>query len=162
MPGTSFVIAGRDALAGGQARSVYLDIAAYVHAQDKLGTPFTQSVQTFYALQAALQELADNGGVAARREIYAQRQRLIRAHLSELGVKPLLAAKDTSCVLHAYEMPPGKTYTQFHDHLKDAGFIIYAGQGKFADRVFRISMMGEISVDDLSRLGAALSAYFAG
>ncbi|MBT8447798.1 MAG: aminotransferase class V-fold PLP-dependent enzyme, partial [Gammaproteobacteria bacterium] len=57
VPGTSFVIARRAALARAaernRARSVYLDLNRYFEAQERGGTPFTQSVQTFYALRAA-------------------------------------------------------------------------------------------------------------
>lgn len=63
VPGTAFVIARRAALAAlEQPRTVYLDLAEYLARQDGRGTPFTQSVQTFYALDAALDEFFEAGG----------------------------------------------------------------------------------------------------
>ncbi len=59
-------------------------------------------------------------------------------------------------MLHAFELPEGRTYQALHDALKARGFIIYAGQGALSERVFRISAMGDISADDLARLCQAL------
>jgi len=132
VPGTCFVIAARRAIAQAKPRNLYLDLGAYVTAQDQAGTPFTQSVQTFYALDEALDELAEEGGVDARRALYQRRMQYIRDLLVELGVKPLLGGDDTSCVLHGYEIPANTNYAQLHDDLKSAGFIIYAGQGAYA------------------------------
>jgi 2-aminoethylphosphonate-pyruvate transaminase len=162
VPGTCFVIAGRAAVASANPRNLYLDLGAYVAAQDQAGTPFTQSIQTFYALDEALDELAEEGGVEARRAIYRRRMQHIRTLLIDLGVKPLLGDEDTSCVLHGYEIPASMNYAQLHDELKSAGFIIYAGQGAYAERIFRISMMGDISEADVQRLGTALTGALNG
>jgi 2-aminoethylphosphonate-pyruvate transaminase len=40
--------------------------------------------------------------------------------------------------------------------LKDAGFIIYAGQGPYLGKMFRIAVMGDLSEADLDGLCAAL------
>jgi len=54
------------------------------------------------------------------------------------------------------------TYNQLHDGLKQQGFVIYAGQGKLAAQLFRISTMGEISDYDMARLEQALRLVIAG
>jgi 2-aminoethylphosphonate-pyruvate transaminase len=162
VPGTCFVAVDRKALAVGSPRNLYLDINAYVTAQDQNGTPFTQSIQTFYALNEALDELKDAGGVGVRRELYQQRMSQVRSLLLDLGIVPLLNDNDCSCVLHAYEIPASTNYQQLHGRLKDAGFIIYAGQGTYATSIFRISMMGEISDSDVKRLGIALTEALQG
>jgi 2-aminoethylphosphonate-pyruvate transaminase len=157
VPGTAFVIVRRAALAQSQVtRSVYFDLREYLARQDEQGTPFTQSVQTFYALDAALDEFFEAGGWPARQTLFQQRMAIIRTTLETLGVRTLLSAQDTSCVLQAFELPDGRTYQALHDALKARGFIIYAGQGGLSKRVFRISAMGAISDDDLARLCRAL------
>ena len=159
VPGTSFVVTRRAALAAADARrSLYLDLAAYLANQDGGGTPFTQSVQTFYALDEALAEFFEEGGWTARQARYEARQGLIRATLARLGVETLLAPGESSCVLQAFRLPPGVTYTQLHDGLKARGFVIYAGQGKLASGIFRISAMGAITEADMERLQRALEA----
>lgn len=162
VPGTCFVTVNRGALSLGSPRNLYLDLSAYVAAQDNDGTPFTQSIQTFYALDEALDELADGGGVDSRRDLYQQRMQKIRGLLVNLGIVPLLIEHETSCVLHAYEIPASTTYNELHDRLKADGFVIYAGQGSYAESIFRISMMGEISESDVERLGRALTAALGG
>ncbi|HCU90326.1 MAG TPA: 2-aminoethylphosphonate aminotransferase [Gammaproteobacteria bacterium] len=157
VPGACFVVVDREALAIGAARNLYLDLSAYVAAQDSGNTPFTQSVQAFYALNEALDELSDAGGVEQRRKLYQGRMNQVRHLLRDLKIVPLLNDEDCSCVLHAYRIPKSTNYQQLHDKLKNAGFIIYAGQGTYATSIFRISMMGEISHADIERLGSALS-----
>lgn len=162
VPGTSFVIARRDALAAtNPERSLYLDLNAYLANQDGGGTPFTQSVQTFYALDEALAEFFDEGGWTARRARYRARQATIRETLQALGVEPLLPAAASSCVLQAFRLPPGLSYAALHDGLKARGFVIYAGQGKLAAGIFRISAMGDIDAADMDRLRDALAAEIA-
>jgi len=159
VPGTCFVVAQRAALAraAGVTRTVYLDLQAYLENQDRDGTPFTQSVQTFYALSTALDELMVEGGWQARRRIYRGRLDRVRAHLRSLGVQPLLEDGASSCVLNAFEIPAGRDYPTLHDALKAQGFIIYAGQSALAQQIFRISTMGDITDGDLARLCTALS-----
>ncbi len=154
VPGTSFVIVRRKALNDQTvtARSLYLDLNRYLHQQDKGGTPFTQSVQCFYALDEALDELNDNGGRKQRQQDYLSRMQIVRNGFVALGIQPLLASSDCSCVLHAYNLPAGCSYQQLHDALKAKGYVIYAGQGDLSRTIFRISAMGDINEDDMTRL----------
>lgn len=155
VPGTAFVVLRKDTLNQANPRNLYLNLKSYIDAQDKNGTPFTQSVQTFYALDEALNELQDEGGQKHRLALYRQRLGTIRTALENLGIKPLLNEQDCSCVLHAYHLPAHCDYSRLHDSLKAAGFVIYAGQGEFAKSLFRISMMGTISNNDMARLASA-------
>ena len=163
VPGTCFVLTRREALAQGASapRSVYLDLATYLRNQDAHGTPFTQSIQTFYALSAALDELVEQGGRAARAASYRERMARVRQTLLELGVRPLLPEGESSCVLNGFHLPAGLSYGPLHDGLKARGFIIYAGQSALAQQIFRISTMGDISPPDMDRLCAALREVIA-
>ncbi len=154
VPGTCFVIANRKELEIMQAtpaRSLYLDLIGYIEQQDSNGTPFTQSVQTFYALSEALDELKDAGGWQQRQKDYWQRMEIVRTGLTQLDVQPLLEKEACSCVLNAFHLPKNLDYQQLHDQLKDKGFVIYAGQGGLVKSLFRVSCMGEIGIDDMER-----------
>jgi len=154
VPGTSFVICNRNALDEMQAtsqRTLYLDLAGYLKNQDENGTPFTQSVQTFYALSEALKELQDQGGQKKRQQNYWNRLNIVREGLSKLGINALIQAENSSCVLNAFYLPDGISYETLHDELKKNGFVIYAGQGDLSQSLFRISCMGEISDQELER-----------
>jgi 2-aminoethylphosphonate-pyruvate transaminase len=55
-------------------------------------------------------------------------------------------------VLRAYHLPRGVNYSRLHDHLKAQGFVIYAGQARLAQTLFRISTMGALTAADMDRL----------
>jgi len=158
IPGTSFVICRRDALrsvATGQ-RSLYLDLNTYVTQQDRGGTPFTQSIQSFYALDEALNEHRDEGGWKARRIQYRTRMQQVRDGLGQLGIKALLPASECSCILNSFHLPDNMDYQTLHDGLKKRGFVIYAGQGGLVQSIFRIAVMGALTTADIQRFLTAM------
>ena len=162
IPGLCFVICRRTALGNAvePPRSFYLHLPLWAQKQDQQGTPFTPAVNGLLALDRALQELAEQGGRQARHAHYSKLASQVKRELSALGVQPLLGPGESSCVLNAYRLPGGKTYGEIHDGLKQHGFVIYAGQGRLEDEMFRISTMGDIGHYDLERLLAALSSVF--
>lgn len=159
IPGAAFVLVRRDHLPDVDTprRTLYLDLARYCAAQDREGTPFTQSVPAFYALDEALDELIEAGGIVARQARYRALAEQVRTGLARLDITPLLPAAESSVVLVAYHLPKGIDYNTLHDHLKRAGFVIYAGQGGLSATIFRISTMGEIDADDIDRLLVAMA-----
>jgi 2-aminoethylphosphonate-pyruvate transaminase len=152
VPGVSFVILKRSALAAAAPRAYYLDLARLAHAQERRDTPFTPAVQAHYALVEALREHAEQGGRPARHRRYAALAEQVRAGLAALGIEPFLPPQESSVVLRAYRLPPGLPYAALHDRLKAQGFIIYAGQGSLSKMLFRISTMGDVSPSDIDRL----------
>lgn len=160
IPGAAFVVVRRADLAAAAQppRTLYLDLAGYARAQEAGGTPFTQSVQAFYALAEALRELEDAGGWAVRHAHYRFLARIVRDGLQGLGLEPLLEADASSVVLGAYRLAPGLDYRTLHDGLKARGFVIYAGQGELARTLFRISTMGALTEADMHRLVDAVAA----
>lgn len=151
VPGAAFVILDRGALppGDGRARSVYLDLGAHARAQDRRDTPFTPAVPCFHALAEALRELREGGGWRARHEGYARLAAIVEEGLGTLGLHPLLPRGESSVVLRAYRLPADVSYAELHDALKARGFVIYAGQGGLARRIFRVSTMGALEAADL-------------
>jgi 2-aminoethylphosphonate-pyruvate transaminase len=163
--GLSFVVARRDLWAAPPERppGVYFDLHAYHRAQHADGfSPFTQAVQVAFALREALAEHQEQGGWAARGELFRLRANRVAATLAGLGVTTLLSSSEYSSVLWSYRLPPGLTYARLHDALKKRGFVIYAGQGHLSPDIFRIAHMGDIQADDLDRLDAALGLILRG
>ncbi|WP_059412224.1 2-aminoethylphosphonate aminotransferase [Cupriavidus basilensis] len=152
VPGVSFVMVRRSALAQAASRTYYLDLGRLARLQDQRNTPFTPAVHVYYALVEALRELADEGGWRARHARYAGLAERARAGLEALGIPALWPAAQSSVVLRAYHLPAGLSYAQLHDGLKARGFVIYAGQGGLSAELFRISTMGNIGPDDIDRL----------
>jgi len=129
--------------------------------QGRQSTPFTPPVNGLLALDHALDEMAESGGWNSRQARYRHLADQVAAQLSRHGIKPLLSASESSCVLRAYGLPAGTSYGRVHDGLKQRGFIIYAGQGALVGEMFRISTMGDISDYDLERLLTACDEVFA-
>lgn len=162
IPGLCFVLARRSALANAAQppRSLYLDLTLWLGKQDQDSTPFTPPVNALLALDAAMEELRRHGGWKSRHAHYSKLAGRVRRALTARGVEALLPAADSSCVLVSYLIPDGMTYASIHDGLKQWGFVIYAGQGDLASRLFRISTMGDITHYDMERLLAAIESVF--
>lgn len=165
VPGLSFILARRQLYGppDESCGSVYLDANRYFKTQHGDGySPFTLPVQVAFALDAALDELAAAGGWTARRARYATIAKRVRLELSKFDVEPFIPAENFSSVMSSYRLPEGIEYSPLHDHLKNCGFIIYAGQGQFSSNMFRIAHMGAITDADVDRLLDALRKFFAG
>ncbi len=152
VPGVSFVIARRSALRQAVARAFYLDLGRLGSLQDRRDTPFTPAVHAHYALVEALREFAEQGGRPARHRRYAALAEQVRRGLTALGIETVVPPEQSSVVLRSYALPRGMAYESLHDALKARGFVIYAGQGELARKLFRISTMGQLSSDDIDRL----------
>ena len=152
VPGAAFVLARRAALESAISRTYYLDLSRLARLQDQRNTPFTPSVQAYYALVEALREFEEEGGRAARYARYAALAEQARAGLERLGITAVLPPQESSVVLRAYRLPSGVAYPALHDSLKADGFVIYAGQGGLSTSLFRISTMGAMGGADIDRL----------
>ena len=162
VPGVSFVIANKKILLNEEdpKRSIYLNLYDYFSAQEHKTTPYTQSVQCMYALNEALNEYLESGGLTVRQNLYKDRIDFSENFLSDLGVSTLLKKEEASCVLRSFKIPNNFTYEHIHDHLKKEGFIIYSGQGHLKEKLFRLSFMGNISPKDLKNLKLSFQSLF--
>ena len=162
IPGLCIVVCRQSALekAAVPPRSLTMHLPLWAEQQDRQGTPFTPAVNGLLALDKALKELVEQGGWHARHAHYTNLAGKVKRALSSQGIQPLLNPGESSCVLNAYRLPERQSYDEIHDRLKQRGFVIYAGQGKLAAGMFRVSTMGDISNYDMERLLAALSSVF--
>lgn len=163
IPGLAMVLCRSAALEQGiEPRTLSLHLPAWAEHQARRSTPFTPPVNGMLGLAQALVELEKQGGWKARRLRYRKLAARVAATCKKLGVSEWLPASESSCVLRSYHLPSGLTYNQLHDGLKQQGFVIYAGQGELAKKMFRISTMGEISDYDMARLEQALALVIDG
>ncbi|MFR9802692.1 2-aminoethylphosphonate aminotransferase [Pseudonocardia sp. RS010] len=160
VPGIAFAVVRRAALASAAQRAYYLDLTRLATLQDHRNTPFTPAVQSLYALVEALDELRSEGGWRTRHDRYARYAGAVGKTLRAADVAPLLPDGGSSVVLRSYRLPNTVSYVDLHDRLKDRGFVIYAGQGKLANSIFRISTMGDLSDVNIDRLVDALTETF--
>jgi 2-aminoethylphosphonate aminotransferase len=153
MPGISFAIVNRAALAksaGAPRRSVYLDLHAQWHAQEKEGQfLFTPPVQVVNALATALEEYFAEGP-AERYARYAACHQQMIAGMERIGFVPLVPPAWRSGLLTAFHEPDdaGWSFEALHDWLYARGITIYPGKIA-ATRTFRIATIGDLTVADI-------------
>lgn len=153
VPGISFVLVKKGLirrLEGVKSRSLYLDLLSNLKAQSGGDPLFTPAIQTFSALDAALDDLIREG-VRARIRRYGELAELFRKCFKECGIENLIAPEYQSNTITALRLPRGVSYRRLHGALKKDGFIIYSGQSKLKDVIFRVANMGQISKADARR-----------
>jgi 2-aminoethylphosphonate-pyruvate transaminase len=152
VPGVCFVLARRDVLETptSDAPCLYLDLFRNYKEQVNGFPMFTPSVQATYALQAALDELEDQGGWQKRHEHYQKLSRIVREGLQAQS-HPLLLKDATaySSILTSFVMPSGIDFEQLFAELKCRGYVIYSGQRSLNGKIFRIAIMGDLAEADM-------------
>lgn len=147
VPGLSFVCGKRSAFDGlklGRSRSMYLDLYKhFVYNDQQYQTPNTPAVNLFFALEAALDEILDRG-IPQTFENYRNLAAQLRAGLKDLGFRFFISEEHMSPVLTTVDLPPGFGAEEFHDRLKQLGYITYAGKGILKDRVFQVANIGAL------------------
>ena len=158
LPGVAFVLVRTEAMAAMQQvprRSLYLHLPLHWEAQERRSIPFTPSVQAWYALDAALDELLEET-VAGPVRRYRAASQLLREGFARLRLKALLPSLYQANSLTALLLPNGITYYRLHDDLKARGFVIYEGQGKLQSDIFRVANMGHLTLNDFRQFLQAL------
>lgn len=159
VPGMSFCLMRKDALARCQANahSLSLDLYQQAQAMDKNGQwRFTPPVQCLLALAQALTELDEEGGVSARGRRYSNNCQILRQGMRAMGFETLLPDELQAPIIVTFHKPnhPAFEFRQFYDRLREKGFVIYPGKITHAD-TFRIGCIGDIGVDEMNgALGA--------
>jgi 2-aminoethylphosphonate-pyruvate transaminase len=127
-------------------RVYYLDMKRYRRVQrDIWQTPFTPAVSAFFALEAALDELGEQGGVPARRDVYRKRNLRIRRVFTDLGFTSFTNTGRESQTISTLRLPDFLAVDTLYQRVRDRGFIIYKCKAALADRHMQIANMGELS-----------------
>ena len=156
VPGFGFILAKREKLMAtkGNARSLPLDIYAQRETMEKPGgkrrlTCPTHVVRAFYQ---AMQELEQEGGIAARYARYKQNHRTLVDGMRALGFQTLLPDAAQGPIITSFLYPKADfDFHAFYEALKAKGFVIYPGKISDAD-TFRIGNIGDIYPADMEAL----------
>jgi 2-aminoethylphosphonate-pyruvate transaminase len=126
-------------------RVYYLDMQRYRRVQREIWqTPFTPAVSAFFALETALDELDEQGGVPARRDTYRRRNLRIRRVFKDLGFSSLTNTGRESATISTLRLPDFLTVDTLYERVRDRGFIIYKCKAHLAERHIQIANMGEL------------------
>lgn len=156
VPGFTFIIAKRDALAKtkGNCRSLSLDLYAQFEEMEKDGKwRFTSPTHTVLAFAKALDELEAEGGVKARQKRYTENNRTLIANMRALGFKTYVAEKNQSPIITSFLYPENKNFNfgEMYEYIKERGYAIYPGKVTDID-TFRIGNIGEIYAEDIEKI----------
>ena len=163
VPGFGFIIARREALepCKGRARSLSLDLYDQWKTMEEKGGKwrFTSPTHTVRAFGRALEELDEEGGVAARYARYKENHRTLVEGMRRLRFRPLLPGRYQSPIITAFLNPthPDYAFKRFYGALKQRGFVIYPGKVTALD-TFRIGHIGAVGPEDMRALIRAVSA----
>lgn len=161
VPGFAFVIARTEELekCEGRSRSLSLDLYAQWRCMEDFQGKwrFTSPTHTVLAFAQALQELAQEGGIAARYQRYQRNQLKLVAGMRALGFNTLLEDALHSPIITAFYSPKTTNYQfkTFYLRLKSQGFVIYPGKVSQSD-CFRIGNIGEVYENDITALLTAI------
>jgi 2-aminoethylphosphonate-pyruvate transaminase len=160
VPGFAFVLCRRQALVAceGYARSLSLDLLGQLKGFEKNGQfRYTPPTHSLLAFNQALEEIEQEGGVAARGARYRRNHETLLAGMSELGFRAMLPASVQSYIITAFRTPadPQFSFEVFYRQLSDRGFIIYPGKLTQVD-TFRIGTIGRLFPSDLEQLVHAI------
>ena len=161
-PGVGFVIMRTDHLAGcaANAHAVSLDLHAQWAALEANGQwRFTPPTHVLAALDAALDALDEEGGVAGRFARYWETCRTLVDGMRGLGFETLLGDAVQAPIIVTFCAPadPAWDFQSFYDRLAARGFVIYPG--KLARRAsFRVGCIGAFRADTMARFVEAAGA----
>jgi 2-aminoethylphosphonate-pyruvate transaminase len=126
-------------------RVYYLDLKRYRRYLTEVAqTPFTPAVSSFFALEKALDELFEQGGVQGRRETYRRRNLLIRRVLTDLGFQSFTNTGRESHTIMTARVPAFVQIDALYARMKDRGYIIYRCKGELGAHHIQIANMGEL------------------
>ena len=162
VPGIAFVLAELAHLAAsaGTSSSTSLDLHDQWQGFEATGQwRFTPPTHVMAALDAALNGLDREGGVAVRGARYARHCTALRDGLGRLGFQAYLpAALQGPVILTLRDPGPPFSFAAMYDALHAQGIVLYPGK-LTREPSFRVGCIGAIGDGDISRVLAAVESY---
>jgi 2-aminoethylphosphonate-pyruvate transaminase len=126
-------------------RVYYLNLKRYhSFSRSVAQTPFTPAVSNFFALDAALDELLQEGTVHRIRH-YRMINRRIRKAFRRMGLEQLTSTGHESHTITTLKVPEYIDFVDLYEEMKSRGYIIYNCKEHLENRYFQIANMGELS-----------------
>ncbi|NUP05038.1 MAG: alanine--glyoxylate aminotransferase family protein [Polyangiaceae bacterium] len=142
-----------EAMAKIPARAPSLELFKLHKAQSGGSHPYTIDPMSLLQVRAALEHLADQGGVSGRHAIYQARCAKLRQGYEALGLSIARWKDMPLCSIGtALEIPKSTTYEKMAERLAtesvdDHRFEIYSAQGRLSASLFRIFHMGDYPLE---------------
>ena len=164
VPGMGFVMVSKDTFhtTEGNAHSLSLDLFQQWHYLQETGQwRFTPPVHCLLALEQALRELEQEGGVCARAARYRDNCRALVNGMRALGFATLLPDELQAPIIVTFLTPDDGVFhfDEFYQHLLALGYAIYPGKLTSRDS-FRIGCIGHVDAtqmqDAVTAVGMAM------
>lgn len=161
IPGFGFVIIRRTLLeqSKGRSHSLSLDLLEqWTYMQRTTQWRFTPPTHSVVAFRKALEQHANEGGVAGRQMRYTNNRDALVSGMRALGFQTLLEDRWLSPIITTFLSPahPNFEFKRFYDELKARQFLIYPGKLTIAES-FRIGCIGQIDEHTISQLLRAIA-----
>jgi len=165
VPGFAFAVIKRSELekCKGQARSLALDLYEQWNGLETSGQfRFTPPTLSLMAFRQAMEELKQEGGVAAREARYKQNKSVLDEGMLQLGFQFYLKPEIQGHIITSFLYPTDAKFNfeRFYSQLSERGFVIYPGKLSKTD-AFRIGNIGQIFPDDVRALLKAVEEILA-
>ena len=153
VPGMGFVFAEKAALAAaqGNCHSLAMDLFDQHSYMTKTGQwRFTPPTHVVAALHEALLQYAEEGGLPARHQRYANNCQALLDGMAELGVRSFLPAAIQAPIIATFHAPddPRYQFKAFYERVKAKGFILYPGKLTQVE-TFRVGCIGHVDAADM-------------
>ena len=152
LPGVSIVVGKKDEfekLKGIPPRTIYLNLYKfYKFAKENVQTPNTPAVQSFFALEQALINMLKRSDAHYKHVEYMAT--FCRSGLKKLGLEFMLEEKDMCSVLTNVRAPEYLDVGALKQELKKRNIVIYDGKGVLKNKVFQVSIIGNLDRKDIA------------
>ena len=166
VPGFSFIICNSEKLKAskGKARSLSLDLYDQWETMHRDGKwRFTSPTHVVLAFDKALDEMEQEGGIAARSLRYRENNALLISRMKEMGFTTYIDEELQGPIITTFFYPENTSYdfAEMYKYIKDRGYAIYPGKVTDAE-TFRIGNIGEIYKEDIEKLCSIIAEYIDG
>jgi len=153
VPGMGFVLARRAVLekSEGNAHSLAMDLYdQWAYMQKTTQWRYTPPTHVVAALDEAIRQHAEEGGLAARGARYARNCRELVAGMQSLGFRPFLPAAVQAPIIVTFHAPadPNYDFKRFYAEVKKRGYILYPGKLTQVE-TFRVGCMGQLGLEGI-------------
>lgn len=146
VPGMGFVIVNRSVLEAceGNCHSLSMDLYdQWVYMEKTTQWRFTPPTHVVAALDSAITQYLEEGGLPARGGRYARNCKALIDGLAALGLRPFLDPEIQAPIIVTFHAPDDANYhfKAFYQEVKSRGYILYPGKLTQVE-TFRVGCMG--------------------
>jgi 2-aminoethylphosphonate-pyruvate transaminase len=161
VPGMGFVIVRRSVLerCEGNSHSLAMDLYdQWVYMNRTMQWRFTPPTHVVAALDQAIAQYVDEGGLEARGARYARNCRALIDGMAKLGFRPFLDPSIQAPIIVTFHAPddPAYDFKTFYQEVKRRGYILYPGKLTQIE-TFRVGCIGHFGEAGIPGAVAAIA-----